>query len=103
MSDDTDRAARARDVLLMAQQSIAHSLGLAMQNAVACQQMMNTLTMVIASQLAGERSEDQTRALNAALDVLKGHDPVGQMAQLSALVRQLQDMMAPSGGAPPTP
>ena len=98
MTDDADRAARARDVLLLAQQSIAHSLALAMQNAVACQQMMNTLTMVVAAQLAGERTDEQAGALRAALEVLKGHDPVGQMAQLSALVEQLQDMMGPRDG-----
>jgi cytochrome P450 len=99
MADDADRAARARDVLLLVQQSIAHSLGLAMQNAVACQQMMNTLTMAVAAELAGARGEDQSSALRAALDVLKTHDPVGQMAQLTTLVGQLQDMMAP----PPSP
>jgi len=98
MSDAADRAACAREVLLLAQQSVAHSLGLAMQNAVACQQAMNTLAMAIAGQLAGERSADQASALHAALEVLKAHDPVGQMAQVSALLRQLQDMMAPNGG-----
>lgn len=101
MTEDADRAARARDVLLLVQQSIAHSLGLAMQNAVACQQMLNTLTMAVAAELAGARREDHTTALQAALDVLKTHDPVGQMAQLATLVGQLQDMMAPRESTPP--
>lgn len=90
-----------RDALLLAQQAIAQSLVLAMQNAVAAQQMMNTLTVAIAARVAGETTDAADAGLRAALDVLRGQDPVAQMRQLAELVRQMQETIAPLGKAPP--
>lgn len=98
-SDDTDQ--RMRDALLLAQQAIAQSLVLAMQNAVAAQQMMNTLTVALAARAAGQSSAEPDAGLRAALDVLRGQDPMAQMTQLAALIEQMKRTMAPLSEAPP--
>lgn len=98
---DEDLTPTPRDTLLLAQQAIAQSLVLAMQNAVAAQQMMNTLTVAIAARVAGENTDAADSGLRAALDVLRGQDPVAQMRQLAELVRQMQETIAPLAKAPP--
>jgi hypothetical protein len=99
--ESDDPPPTGRETLLLAQQAIAQSLVLAMQNAVAAQQMMNTLTVAIATRVAGENADTADSGLRAALDVLRGQDPVAQMRQLAELVRQMQEIIAPLAKAPP--
>jgi len=93
--DPRDPQEHVRAGLALAQQAIAQSVVLAMQNAVAAQQMMNTLTVAIAAQVAGEKVEGSDATLRAALDLLRSHDPVAQMKQLAELVREMQRAMEP--------
>lgn len=99
MSDDPkEPRAHLNAGLVLAQQAIAQSVVMAMQNAVAAQQMMNTLAVAIAAQVAGEKTEGGEASLRAALDLLRGHDPVAQMKQLAELVQQMQQAMEPPAG-----
>jgi len=98
VQDSDDPQPVAREALLLAQQEIAQSLVLAMQNAVAAQQMMNTLTVAIAARVAGDSTDS---GLRTALDVLRGQDPVAQIRQLADLVQQMQQTIAPLGNVPP--
>lgn len=100
VQDSGDPPPTAREALLLAQQAITQALVLAMQNAVAAQQMMNMLTVAIAARVAGEGTEATDSGLRAALDVLRGHDPVAQMQNLAELVQQMQRTMAPLANPP---
>lgn len=93
--DSDDPNAHAQQALRLAQQAMAQALVLATQNAVAAQQIMQTLTIAITARLASETSEAAVSGLRAALDELRSHDPVAQLAQLAALVQQMQQTAAP--------
>jgi hypothetical protein len=101
--DGDDPTKMTGEILLLAQQAIVHSLVLAMQNAVAAQQMMNTLTVAIAGQVADQKTDARDSGLRAALDVLREHDPVAQMAQLAALIQQMQKIIVPVAEVPVGP
>lgn len=92
----------AAQALATLQQSVAFSMSLAMQNAVAHQQAMNALSLALVAQ-AGGRSLDadtQTR-LKDVLGHLASTDPARQVADVRAQVEALQKQMqsGPSNGA----
>ena len=55
----------------------------------------------IAAWVAGENTDASDSGLRAALDVLRGQDPVAQMKPLAELVRQIQETIAPLAKAAP--
>jgi hypothetical protein len=70
-------------------QVIAHSLMLAMQNAVAYQQMVNTVTVAIAAQVATGKVDPEAAGLRAVLDLLAAQNPTRQLEELTVLLRQV--------------
>lgn len=87
----------AEESALRPQQVLAHSLTLAMQNAVAYQQMVNTVTVAITAQLANGKVDPEAAGLRAALDLLASQAPTRQLAELTALLRQVADAAGTPG------
>ena len=93
----------ARDAIALAQHSLAHALALAMQNAVAYQQMMNTLNVALVAQLAGGAAAEPAAGVRQALDVMAGNGPAKQVAELSELAARLQTMLGEPTDLPRRP
>ncbi len=88
--DTTDPAVS----LTVMQQSIAHSIALAMQNAVAYQQFLNTVNVALVAQLSGETGA-AADGLRAAAEHISKLDPGKQIAEIKTIADTLLQQRSP--------
>ena len=84
---------QAQDSIAFSYHVVNHALGLAVQNAVAYQQMMNTLSLALVARLGAPGTERSAGDIHLALEAISANSPARQLAELAELIVRFQGIV----------